>query len=144
MGIYTLQTKEGDVDAVAFPSVYESIRDRIEDDGIYGFRGTFRKKEGDTRLSFTLSSVCSPYELKPEAISMVHIQIRSGSDCRPDELKEIGRMLQDHEGFTPVSFTIEGNRGEELRAGGMYQVNFTRELIGALEEIPLVRKVWIS
>ena len=30
MGIYSLQTKEGDVDAVAFPSVYEEIRDKIE------------------------------------------------------------------------------------------------------------------
>ena len=144
MGIYSLQTKEGDVDAVAFPSVYETMRDKIEEDQVYGFRGTFRRKEGDTRLSFTLSSVCSPYELKPEAITMVHIQLRNSGAYRPEELRAIGKALQDHEGYTPVSFTIEGNASEELRAGGMYHVDYSRTLMGELEELPLVRKVWIS
>ncbi len=144
MGIFSLQTKEGDVDAVAFPSIYETIRDKIEADNVYGFRGTFRRKEGEEKLSFTLSSVCSPYELKPEAITMVHIQLCDRNDFRPDELREIGKTLQDHDGYTPVSFTIEGNSSEELKAGGTYHVDYSRSLLGELEEIPLVRKVWIS
>ena len=144
MGIFSLQTKDGDVDAVAFPSVYETIRDKIEEDHVYGFRGTFRKKEGDTRLSFTLSDVCSPYDLEAEAITMVHIQLRKSSSFRPDDLRPIGKALQDHEGYTPVSFTIEGNAEEELKAGGMYHVDYSRALLGELEDLPLVRKVWIS
>ena len=144
MGIYTLQTKEGDVDAVAFPSIYETMRDRIEEDQIYGFRGTFRKKEGDTRLSFTLSSVCSPKELKPEAVTMVHIQLRDSRSFRPEELRDIGKALQDHEGFIPVALTIEGNQREELRTSGMYHVDYSRSLLDELENLPLVRKVWIS
>ncbi len=144
MGIFTLQTKEGDVDAVAFPSTYELIRDKIEDDQIYGFRGVFHKKEGDTRLSFTLSSVVSPKELKPEAVTMVHIQLRKSETYRTEELREIGKSLQDHEGFIPVSFTIDGNRSEELRAGGMYHVDYSRTLLEELESKPLVKKVWIS
>ena len=120
------------------------MRDKIEQDHIYGFRGTYRKKEGDAKLSFTLSSVCSPYELQPEAITMVHIQLKKTDSFRPDDLRPIGKALQDHEGYTPVSFTIEGNASEELKAGGMYHVDYSRALLGELETLPLVRKVWIS
>ena len=144
MGIYSLQTKEGEVDAVAFPSVYDTIRDRVEEDGIYGFTGTFRRKDGDTRLSFTLSSVCSPYELKAEAIRMIHIQLKDSSPYRSEDLRPIAASLQSHEGYTPVTFTISGNDCEELRAGGMYQVEYSRELLRELEEMPLVSRVWIS
>ena len=144
MGIYSLQTREGEVDAVAFPSVYETLRDKIESDQIYGFTGTFRRKEGDTRLSFTLSSVCSPYDLKPEAISMVHIQLRQGASLNQEDLREIGRTLQEHEGFVPVAFTFEDIPGEELRAGGLYHVEYSKTLMGKLGNLPLVKKAWIS
>ena len=144
MGIFTLQTKEGDVDAVAFPRTYEEIRDKIEEDHIYGFRGTFRKKEGDARFSFNLSEVLSPYDLKPEAISMVHIQLRKSEKYYQEDLRIISKTLQDHSGYTPVAFTIDGNSAEELRAGGLFHVDYSRTLMGELEELPLVRKVWIS
>ena len=144
MAIISLQTKEGDVDAVAFPKTYEMLRDKIEMDHIYGFRGTFRRKEGDVKLSFTLSEVMSPYDLKPEAISMVHIQLRKSEKYYQEDLRAISKALQDHSGYTPVAFTIDGNVSEELRAGGIFHVDYSRTLMGELEEIPLVRKVWIS
>ena len=144
MAIITLQTKTGDVDAVAFPKVYETIRDRIAEDQVYGFRGQFKKKNAEEKVSFAISEVLSPYELKPEAISLIHIQLGSRKSFAQDELRNLQRILQEHEGFTPVAFTVEGIDGEELRAGGLYSISYSDTLKNKLEDDPLVRKVWVS
>ena len=75
---------------------------------------------------------------------MVHIQLRKGDTYRQEELRSIGKTLQEHEGYTPVSFTIENNSCEELRAGAMYHVDYSRTLLNELEALPLVKKAWIS
>ena len=46
MAIYTLQTKDGDLDAVAFPKTFEEVQNKTEVDGIYGFVGTINTAEG--------------------------------------------------------------------------------------------------
>ncbi len=144
MGIYNLQTKEGDIDAVAFPSIYASLRDTVAEDQVYGFRGTFTRKGEEGKLSFTIAEVCAPGDLKPEAISMVHIELGRRQSYHPDELRMLASKLQQHEGFTPISLTIDSMEDEELRAGGMYSVEYSKGLIADLEELPIVRKVWIS
>ena len=144
MAIITLQTKTGDIDAVAFPQTYEAIRDRIEEDQVYGFKGQFKRKNGEEKLSFAISEVVSPYELKPEAINMIHIQLGQRKTYAQDELRSLARILHDHEGYTPISFTIDGIDGEELRAGGVYSITYSDILRTELEEDPLVKKVWVS
>ena len=136
---------------MAFPQTYEAIRDRIEEDQVYGFRGQFKRKNGEEKLSFAISEVVSPYELKPEAINMIHIQlgqrhIQLGQrkTYAQDELRSLARILHDHEGYTPISFTIDGIDGEELRAGGVYSITYSDILRTELEEDPLVKKVWVS
>ena len=111
---------------------------------MYGFRGQFKKKNAEEKVSFAISEVLSPYELKPEAISLIHIQLGSRKSFAQDELRNLQRILQDHEGFTPVAFTVEGIDGEELRAGGLYSISYSDALKNELEDDPLVRKVWVS
>ena len=143
MGFFTLQTKEGDVDAVAFPSTYEVIRDKIETDQIYGFRGTFRKRDAESKISFQISSVCSPYELKAEAISQVHIVLEPGS-INQDELKLLSRKLRDNSGFVTVAMSINGIAGEELKAAGSYSIEYSPRLLEELNDMDMVNRVWIS
>ena len=143
MGFFTLQTKEGDVDAVAFPSTYEVIRDKIETDQIYGFRGTFKKRDAESKISFQISSVCSPYELKAEAISQVHIVLEPGS-INQDELKLLSRKLRDNSGFVTVAMSINGIAGEELKAAGSYSIEYSPRLLEELNDMDMVNRVWIS
>ena len=143
MGFYTLQTKEGDVDAVAFPSTYEVIRDKVEKDQIYGFRGTFGRKDAESKISFHISSVCSPYELKPEAVSQVHIVLNQAA-LGQEELKALSRKLRDNSGFITVLMSINGIAGEELKAAGSYSVEYSPRLIEELGEMDIVNRVWIS
>ena len=143
MGFYTLQTKEGDVDAVAFPSTYEVIRDKVEKDQIYGFRGMFGRKDAESKISFHISSVCSPYELKPEAVSQVHIVLNQAA-LGQEELKALSRKLRNNSGFITVLMSINGIAGEELKAAGSYSVEYSPRLIEELGEMDIVNRVWIS
>ena len=143
MGIYTLQTKEGEVDAVAFPSTYEVIRDRIEKDHVYGFRGTFGKRDAESKLSFHISEVCSPYELKPEAVNLMHIVLQPHA-VEMENLKALSRKLRDNEGFVQVAMSIKGIPGEELKAAGTYSVEYSTRLVEELKDMDMVSRVWIS
>ena len=143
MAIITLQTKTGDIDAVAFPKVYETIRDRIAEDQVYGFRGQFKKKNAEEKVSFAISEVLSPYELKPEAVSQVHIVLNQAA-IGQEELKALSRKLRDNSGFITVLMSINGIAGEELKAAGSYSVEYSPRLIEELGEMDIVNRVWIS
>ena len=96
MGFFTLQTKEGDVDAVAFPKLYEQIMDTVEEDGIYGFMGAFDQKDKEAKLSFLIDKVVRPEELQPDAVQMIHISFK---DFIPDQVQAVARRLKESEGY---------------------------------------------
>ncbi len=143
MGIYSLQTKEGDTDAVAFPQVYAELRDRVQEDQIYGFQGSFSKKDADAKLSFRIDSVCRPEELKAEAVNALHIQLGK-EGFTDDEAKDLVRTLKEHEGYTNVYLTMAGHPGEELQAGPSCFVSYSLNLLSELRDMSIVEKVWVS
>ena len=143
MGIYTLQTKEGDTDAVAFPAVYAELRDRVQEDQIYGFEGSFSKKDADAKLSFRIDRVCRPEELKPESVNAVHIQL--GSEGFSDnEAKDLARTLKDNEGYTTVFITMKSHPDEQLQTGPSCFVSYSQKLLQTLKSMDIVDKVWVS
>ena len=143
MGIYALQTKEGDTDAVAFPSVYAELRDRIQEDQIYGFEGSFSKKDADAKLSFRIDRVCRPEELKPESVNAVHIQL-GGEGFTDDEAKDLARTLKDNEGYTTVFITMKNHPDEQLQTGPSCFVSYSQKLLLTLKNMDIVDKVWVS
>ena len=144
MGMYHLQTREGEVDAVAFPKTFEAIRDRIEKDQVYGFRGRFgRKKDEEAKISFQISSICSPYELKPEAVNQIHIVLEKAA-FEGDNLKVLSRAIRNNSGYVPIVLSVKGIDGEELKATGSYSIEYTPSFVEELNDMDMVSRVWIS
>ncbi len=141
MGFFTLQTKEGDVDAVAFPKLYEQIMDTVEEDGIYGFMGAFDQKDKEAKLSFLIDKVVRPEELQPDAVQMIHISFK---DFIPDQVQAVARRLKESEGYTPVGLSLKKESGYELQAGAGYFVSYSRELMDDLRGMDIVDRAWIS
>ena len=127
MGIYALQTKEGDTDA----------------DQIYGFEGSFSKKDADAKLSFRIDRVCRPEELKPESVNAVHIQL-GGEGFTDDEAKDLARTLKDNEGYTTVFITMKNHPDEQLQTGPSCFVSYSQKLLLTLKNMDIVDKVWVS
>lgn len=143
MAIYTLQTKDKDLDAIAFPKVFEEVQNKTEIDGIYGFVGTINRKDDGT-FSFAIDSIMSPQELKPEAVSKIHIRLSSYADISRAGLAELLSLMARFEGDTPTVMEIDGCSGEELQLKSTSFLNYTRTLLGELEELDVVEKAWVS
>lgn len=142
MGMYTLQTKDADVDAVAFPKIYESIQDKIEVDGIYGFIGTFKKR--DDKISFAIDQVLSPKELKPEAVQKVHIRLKGNVEISRERLSPMMSILAANMGDTQLALTIDGSEGEELIPSSIHFISYSRGMLVELNDLDIVDKAWVS
>lgn len=142
MGIYTIQTREGDLDAVAFPRIYAEIEDSTETDGIYGFIGTFKKK--DEKVSFAIDQIVSPKELKPEAVQEMHIRLKANADISREGLGNLFTVLAENEGDIRITLTIDGCPGETLMPSATYFISYTRQLLGQLNDMDIVDKAWVS
>lgn len=142
MGMYTLQTKEADVDAVAFPKVFDMVQDKIEVDGIYGFIGTFKKR--DDKISFAIDQVMSPKELKTEAVQKVHIRLKGNADICHDSISSLIKLITLSNGNTPIAFTIAGIPAEELIPPPTCSISYSRGLLAELNDLDIVDKAWVS
>ncbi len=142
MGFYTLQTKDGDIEAVIFSKAYELLQDKLNVDGIYGFIGSFKRRED--KITFQIDDVVSPMELKPEAVQQVHIRLRSTADISRNGLGSLFNILASNTGDTQISFTIDGCHGEELIPRATNFVNYSRGLVVEFNSLDVVDKVWVS
>lgn len=142
MAIFTLQTKEGDVEAVCFPSTFAPLQDKVEVDGIYGFIGKFSMRSD--KLSFTIQNIVSPYELKPEAVKKINIRLKSSLGFSRDTLKGLQRVFTTNEGTIPVSLLIDNNEREELQLKSTSYLDYSRGLLEELNSLEIVDKVWVN
>lgn len=142
MAILTLQTKEGDVDAVCFPTIYATLQDKLFQDSIYGFVGTFSMRQD--KLSFQIRDVMAPSELKPEAVKKINIKLKSGHDFTRDALKGVLRAFTLSEGNIPVSIYIAGNQREELQLKSTSYLSYSPSLLEELNKEEIVDKVWVN
>ncbi|MBQ0071883.1 MAG: DNA polymerase III subunit alpha, partial [Spirochaetales bacterium] len=138
----TIQTKDGDAEAVIFPKSYEVLQGRTEVDGIYGFIGKFEKR--DDKLSFIINDVVSPQELKPEAVKRIHVRLHANAEITKDGLRDLMRLMMENEGNTPVTMSIDGIPGEELNLKSTSSLAYSRNLYNELKTLDVVEKVWVS
>ena len=105
-------------------------------------QATNRKDDGT--FSFAIDNIMSPQELKPEAVSKIHIRLSSYADISRAGLAELLSLMARFEGDTPTVMEIDGCSGEELQLKSTSFLNYTRSLLGELEELDVVEKAWVS
>ena len=138
MGIYTIQTKEGDIEAVCFPKVFEKVENMIQENNVYGFKGTFSaRSEG---YNFIIEEVCNPEALTPDNISRIAIVLRKKKIMEKGNIEELKRVLEGNKGDIPVSLEIEEDKTGLKLSYDMF-IEYSTDGMKELKEIPVVESV---
>ena len=138
MGIYTLQTREGEIEAVCFPKTFERFENMLEENNVYGFKGTFSARENG--LSFAIDEVCAPDALSPENIARIAIVLRKAKIMERGNIEELKRTLEGNKGDIPVSLEIEEDKVGLKLNYDMY-MEYSSDGMKELKELPVVESV---
>lgn len=143
---FTLVTRDGEVDSVIFPSEYERLDGKVAEDGVYGFVGKFDKK--DDKLSFIVSDVMDPHDLKASRINTINILLKSNIVFNKSTLKILQDVLLSPfyaDGDVYVELYIDGIDGKGLKLSpSRYNYTYSTDLIEKLRNISIVESVWLS
>ncbi len=140
MGIYTLTTKEGNIDAVAFSKVFEEVKDKLHNDQIWGFTGRFDNARDPDVYQFVIESVVEPSALTPDNIKQVMIELNS-TDF--NELEPLMGYMINNMGQLPVFLSLPDERWK-VRCGRDFGLNYSKSLKNELLEFPVVNRVWYN
>jgi len=140
MAFCKLQDIEGSIDCTFFPKTWEIMRDKIENNGIYAFKG---KVDGtrDTP-SFLVDSLEDAKKLENMSKSSVHIRLDEKFSSS-QHLLPIRDFLFDNMGDCSVYFHVGVNKIPYIvKSEAQLKVAYSEKLIKDLEEYPHVLEVW--
>ncbi len=138
MGSYTLQTKEGELDAVCFPKSFEKFDHIIEENNVYAFKGTFSERSGS--LNFSIEEVMAPEALRPEGISRIAIVLNRAGILKEGALEDLRRTLSENRGDIPVCLEIEEER-IGIRLNYEMAIEYSESAMREIKELPVVESV---
>ena len=138
MGLYTLQTKEGEMEAVCFPTAYEKYESMIEENNVYGFKGKFSPRS--EALNYMIDEVCAPETLTPDNISRIAIVLKKAKIMEQGNLEALKRTLESYKGDTPVSVEVEEDKVGLKLNYDMY-IQYSTDGMRELKELPVVESV---
>ncbi len=143
MAFGRLQDFKGIIDLTFFAPVWAELRSKVQQDGIYAFRG---KVDGSRdRPSFLVDSLEDPETLQARAIHELHIQLTP--DCNEEQkITRLRDFLFGTSGTCAVYFHIDtGTTGPFIiKANPQMTVPSTPEFIKSLEAQPCVSEVWTA
>lgn len=140
MAFCKLQDIEGSIDCTFFPKTWEIMRDKIENNGIYAFKG---KVDGtrDTP-SFLVDSLEDAQRLENMSKSSVHIRL-DDKFSSSQHLLPIRDFLFDNMGDCSVYFHVGINKIPYIvKSEAQLKVAYSEKLIKDLAEYPHVLEVW--
>ena len=140
MAFAKIQDYNGSVDLTFFPSIWGVLRDKIQTDTVYAFKG---KVDGSRETpSFLVDSLEDPKTLQEKSIEEVHIQLEANfSDER--QIFNLKEFLFGTSGTCSVYFHVDtGSDIYIVKASSQLTAPSTKEFIDELKSIPLVKDVW--
>ncbi len=152
-GLRTITTKKGDpmafaklsdfkgeIDITFFPKTWEEIKQRIEPEGVYAFRG---KVDGSRETpGFLVDSLLDIDNLETKSVSSVHVQLKKGG-FGSNEMANLKDFLFAANGNCSVYFHIEtGGKLYIIKAGNQLKAPSAPEFIQRLKDLSMVEEVW--
>ena len=140
MAFAKLQDYNGAFDLTFFPKTWEVMKDKLQSDSIYAFKGKIDSSR--ERPSMLVDTIEDPKTLQEKAIEEVHIQLESNfaSEQQIFSLKE---YLFGAAGSCSVYFHIDTGRDNYIiKASNQLTAPSTKEFVSDLKSLPLVKDVW--
>ena len=140
MASFVLQTKEGETEAVLFPKGYESYGEKIEEDGVYAFKGVFSNKDG--RINFAIDEVFDPDDITPENIGKIVIRLKDDIVMKEGALEELKEVMSAERGSIPVYLELE-NEKTGVRLSYDDFLAYSNEMTKKLKALAVVSSVMV-
>ena len=152
-GLHPIATKKGDqmafaklsdfkgaIDVTFFPSVWKTMHDKLQNEGVYAFKG---KVDGSRETpSLLVDSIEDIDSLQAHTIRGVHIQLKSGfKEMR--EINDLKDYLFGVQGncFVYLHIEVEGTM-YIVKANTQMTAPSTPEFIQTVKDMPMVQDVW--
>ena len=141
MAFAKLQDYNGSFDLTFFPKTWEQMKDKIENDKIYAFKGKIDSSR--EQPSMLVDSIEDPKTLQEKAIEEVHIQLDS-SFADERQIFNLKEYLFGVSGTCSIYFHLDTEKDTYIvKASNQLQAPATKEFIEDLKAIPLVKDVWM-
>ncbi len=142
MAFAKLSDFKGDIDITFFPKTWGAMRDKIEVEGVYAFKG---KVDGSRETpSFLVDTLEDPKDLQEKAITAIHIQLESGFNSAK-EITVIRDFLFGAQGSCFVYFHVDINgKTYIVQANTQMTAPASEDFIAELKDLPRVQDVWLD
>ena len=140
MCAYTLQTKDGEMDSIAFPKTYEKLEGKIETNVVYGFKGSFSQR-GDG-LSYAIDEVMDPNLMQPDHINRIVIELKEDQIFDSGNIELLKNTIKENKGEIQVCLELP-NQMKGLKLGYNLAIAYRSDLVRELKELPVVESVRI-
>ena len=150
MAFAKLNDLKGSIDITFFPKTWEQLKSKIQEEGVYAFRGKIdmgtpaEPRETPSLLVDSLEDINS---LQQRSISEIHIHVEKGFD-KVKQISELKDLIfgEQGNGNCVVFFHIDNINGKNyiVKANAQLNVPHDEGFIQNLKSIPNVTDVWTN
>jgi DNA polymerase-3 subunit alpha len=140
MAFCKLQDLEGSISCTFFPKTWETLKDKIENNGIYAFRG---KVDGSRdEPGFLVDTLEDADSLESQSKTSIHLKM-DAAITSVQNLMPLRDFLFDNMGSCSVYFHLSvGNKPYVVKGGEQLKVAYSSDLLKKLSDMPSVNEVW--
>ena len=142
MAFAKLADFNGEIDLTFFPKVWETLKDKLQNEGVYAFRG----KVDTTREtpSLIVDSLEDPESLQQRAITQIHIQLEKNINSIR-EILPLKEFLFGATGNCSVYLHLDINNKQYIvKANAQLSAPADKEFLQRIKDVPLVSDAWLS
>ncbi|WP_318662456.1 DNA polymerase III subunit alpha [Treponema sp.] len=144
MAFVKLEDFDGTMNLTFFPKTWGTLRNQIEVDKVYAFKGKLDAPENRPDASLIVDSLEDINALQVRSIHELHIQMESNFKDEI-EIQKLRDFLFGTQGNCSVYFHIEtGNGSFTVKANTQMTAPSDEEFIDSLRNIPYVKDVWTA
>lgn len=142
MAFAKLQDYNGSFDLIFFSKIWETLKDKLQNDTVYAFKG---KIDLSRELpAMLVDSIEDPQVLQEKSIEEVHIQIDGGIFREERQVFNLKEFLFGASGNCSVYFHIDTESDSYIvKASNQLTAPSSKEFVEDLKAIPLVKDVWL-
>ena len=131
---------KGSIDITFFPKVWEELKDKVKDEGVYAFKG--KVDSSREAPSLLVESLEDPKSLEEKSVTSVHIQMENGFK-NVKEINSLKDFLFGAQGNCYVYFHIDvDGKSYIIKGNSQMTAPSDHDFVQSVKDMPLVQDVW--